>query len=69
MSAPKDTMCRSIPCHFMKRKVAHTTTGIQSASTMPLQRPSERKDAAMTITMASKSDSVKSWMDSFTTFG
>ena len=23
----------------------------------------------MTITMASKSDSVKSWMDSFTTFG
>ena len=36
---------------------------------MPLHRPRDRKDAAMTMTMASKRDSVNSEIESFTTFG
>ena len=69
MSEPRDTMCRSMPFHFMKRNAAATTTGTHMASTSPLRRPSEKKDTAMTMASASRRASVNSAMDSFTTFG
>ena len=60
ISAPRDTLCKSIPFICINRKEPHTTTGIQSAKTMPLRSPKEMKLAIITITIASIKDFVNS---------
>jgi hypothetical protein len=52
-SAPSEMRCRSMPKMLMARKVIASTSGIDSATTVPVRQPRLRKDTASTITIAS----------------
>ncbi len=69
INAPSEMRCRSMPSAYIARKVIARTSGIDSATTMPVRQPSERKLTASTMAIASARLLVNSWIDSCTTSG
>ena len=62
ISAPSVMRCRSIPAAYMTRNTIASTSGTDSATTMPVRQPSERKLTTSTISSAS----AKVWTNSDT---
>ncbi|MNT33192.1 hypothetical protein D3C72_1691050 [compost metagenome] len=69
ISEPSEMRCRSMPSRYMARKVIASTSGMDSATTMPLRTPRLRKHTASTITTASISTFMNSPTAFFTTCG
>ncbi len=69
MSAPSDTLCRSMPAWYMKRNVTAKVSGIDSATMRPVRRPSDRKLTSSTMATASARVRVNSRTERFTAVG
>ena len=69
ISAPSEMRWRSMPKMYMQRNVTASTSGIDSATTMPVRMPSEMKLTASTMITASASVLMNSRIESFTTVG
>ena len=69
ISEPSDTLCKSIPSAYMKQNVPANTSGIQPATTSPVRTPKLAKLTPKTITIANRSVSTNSPIDSSTTCG
>ena len=69
MSAPSEMRWRSMPSGLMKMKTMASTKGTESATMMPVRKPSETKLTPSTITSASRNERVNSPIASSTTFG
>ena len=67
--APSEVLCRLIWNTFMVRKVAASTSGIDSATTMPVRQPRLMKETASTMPMASSNESTNTLMKYSTCFG
>ena len=61
--APSDIRCRSIPNSAINRKVIASTSGIDSATTVPVRSPRLRKETASTMTTASLNDDMNKLID------
>jgi hypothetical protein len=59
-SAPSEILCRSMPKYFIAANVIASTSGIDSATTRPVRRPSEKKLTSSTIATAIASVSTNS---------
>ena len=59
-SAPSEILCRSMPKYFIAANVIASTSGIDSATTRPVRKPSEKKLTASTIATAIASVSTNS---------
>ena len=59
ISAPNEMRWRSMPSMLIPTKVPASTSGIDSATTVPARRPKLRKLTASTMTTASTSDLMK----------
>ena len=69
ISDPSEMRCSSILKKYMARKVIASTSGIDSATTMPVRQPRLTKLTPSTITTASSSDCINSLTELFTTRG
>ncbi|MNM53821.1 hypothetical protein D3C81_649300 [compost metagenome] len=68
-SAPSEILCRPISNRCMTKNVIASTSGIDTATTRPVRRPSEKKLTSNTITTASVSTLMNSPTESFTACG
>ena len=68
-SAPSEILCRPTPNHSMTTKVIASTSGIDTATTSPVRKPSEKKLTSSTIATASASTLTNSPTDSSTARG
>src|SRR5438128_11150349 len=68
-SAPSVMRCRSRPAAYMTTNTIASTSGTESATTMPVRQPSERKLTKSTMPSASTNDSANSETESSTTCG
>ena len=69
ISAPSEMRCRSMPSRYIARKVSASTSGMHSATTRPVRKPSDRKLTTSTMTTASARLFLNSCTDSSTTRG
>ena len=69
ISAPSVMRCRSIDIAFMTMKTIASTSGTDSATTMPVRQPSDRKLTNSTIASASMKECTNSPTACSTTFG
>ena len=69
ISAPSEMRCSSMPSKYMTRNVSASTSGMHSATTRPVRRPSEKKLTSSTMTTASSRLFLNSCTDSSTTRG
>ena len=69
ISEPSEMRCRSMLKKYIARKVIASTSGMDSATTMPVRRPRLKKLTASTITTASTSERMNSLTAFLTTLG
>ena len=69
MRAPSVMRCRSMPMALMTTKTMAKTSGTDSATTMPVRQPSDRKLTTRTMISASAKERVNSPMACWTTAG
>ena len=67
ISAPSDTLCKSIPAIPMPTNTPAITSGIQPATTKPVLIPKLKKLTANTIMTASLREPTNSSIEFFTT--
>ena len=67
ISAPSEMRCNPMPASSIPTKVIASTSGIDRVTTIPARVPSDRKDTASTMAMASASTLRKPFTASFTT--
>ena len=63
ISAPSVMRCRSMPAAYMTENTIASTSGTDSATTMPVRQPSERKLTISTMPSASTKVSTNSETD------
>ena len=69
ISAPSEILWRPTSNIRIPKKVTASTSGIDSATTSPVRRPSEKKHTSSTITTASASDQTNSSIERRTESG
>ena len=69
ISAPSVMRLRSIPISDITKKTIASTSGTDSATTMPVRSPSDRNETRSTIPSASAKDLTNSWIECSTTTG
>ena len=69
ISAPRVMRLRSIPISDITKKTIASTSGTDSATTMPVRSPSDRNETSSTIPSASANDLTNSWIECSTTTG
>jgi hypothetical protein len=69
ISAPRVMRWRSSPVAYITRSTIASTSGTDSATTMPVRQPSDRKLTTSTITKASAKVLTNSETDSLTMCG
>ena len=69
ISAPRDTLWRSMPKRSMAQKTPAKTSGMHPATTKPVRIPRLKKLTAKTMTTASRRVLINSSMECSTTAG
>ena len=69
INAPSEMRCRSMPKIFMNKNVTASTSGMHSATTTPVRKPSEIKLTSSTIATASIRVRMNSRTERLTTVG
>ncbi len=68
-SAPRVMRCRSSPAAYITTNTIASTSGTESATTMPVRQPSETKLTSSTMPSASTKDSTNSEIECSTMLG